>query len=156
MLQPNWESSHDLQLYTDASGTLGFGAYFKGSWFFGTWSEMQLKHSIQWKEMFAIVAAAATWGPYWQRKRILFHCDNLAVVQVWQAKKPKDKSLASLCRKLFFLAAQNNYTVTLKHTPGSSNELADALSRQQVSRFRALAPEADAEASTIPAWLTKL
>lgn len=156
MLQPNWESSHDLQLYTDASGTLGFGAYFRGAWFSGTWSGEQLKHSIQWKEMFAIVAAAATWGPHWQRKKILFHCDNQAVVQVWQAKKPKDKSLASLCRKLFFLAAQNNYTITLKHTPGSSNELADALSRQQVSRFRALAPEADLQATTIPAWLTKL
>lgn len=156
MLQPHWESSLDLDLYTDASGSLGFGAYFQGSWFCGTWSKQQLLQSIQWKELFAILAAAATWGKLWHRKRILIHCDNQAIVQIWQTKKPKHKALTKLCRKLFFLAAKNNYTVNLKHIPGSSNELADALSRQQVSRFHNLAPEADREATTIPAWLTKL
>ena len=79
MIQPNWESSSDLQLYTDASGTLGFGAYFDGAWFSGPWSDQQLPKSIQWKEMFAIVAAVATWGSKWQRKRILIHCDNQAI-----------------------------------------------------------------------------
>ena len=84
------------------------------------------------------------------------HCDNQAIVKVWQAKSPREKALAHLCRKLFFLAAKNNCTVCLKHIPGSKNEIADALSRKQVSRFRTLAPDAEEEATTIPAWLTEL
>ena len=37
MLQDDWETATDLDLSTDASGTLGFGAYFQGAWIMGTW-----------------------------------------------------------------------------------------------------------------------
>ena len=84
MLQSHWDTSPDLQLYTDASGTLGFGAYFQGAWLMGSWSDTQLSRSIQWKELFAIVAATAAWGSKWKRKRILIHCDNQAIVHIWQ------------------------------------------------------------------------
>ena len=60
MLQADWQTAADLNLFTDASCTLGFGAYFEGAWIMGTWSKEQLSRSIQWKELFAIVAAAAT------------------------------------------------------------------------------------------------
>ena len=156
MLQTNWTTAADLRLYTDASGTLGFGAYFQGAWIMGTWSQQQLANSIQWKELFAIIAAASVWGHKWQRKNILVYCDNLAIVQVWQAKSPKNQALAKLCRELFFLAAKNNFNVALRHLPGIHNCIADALSRQQVLQFKQLAPEADAEATSIPAWVTKL
>lgn len=156
MLQADWESAADLQLHTDASGTLGFGAYFKGAWISGRWSEEQLTRSIQWKELFAIVVAAATWGHMWQRKKIRVYCDNQSIVHAWQAKTPKNTALTQLCRTLFFLAAKNNFNLFLKHLPGITNQIADALSRQQVHRFRQLAPEADPKATDIPAWLTKL
>ena len=93
MLQSHWDTSSDLQLYTDASGTLGFGAYFQGAWLIGSWSDTQLSRSIQWKELFAIVAATAAWGSKWKRKRILIHCDNQAIVHIWQSKKPKHKAI---------------------------------------------------------------
>ena len=53
----------DLELYTDASGTHGCGAYFQGEWFHHDWQPHQQlsEHvSIQWQELFAIVAAALT------------------------------------------------------------------------------------------------
>ena len=100
MLQADWQTAADLNLFTDASGTLGFGAYFKGAWIMGTWSKEQLSRSIQWKELFAIVAAAATWGNKWQRQKIVVYCDNQAIVHVWQAKSPKNSALAQLCRTL--------------------------------------------------------
>ena len=93
--------------------------------------------------MFAIVAAVAVWASKWKRKKELIHCDNQAIMNVWQAKNPKNKALAQLCRKLFFLAAKNNCTVHLKHIAGSTNEIADALSRQQVYRFQQLVPGAE-------------
>ena len=42
MLQADWQTAADLNLFTDASGTLGFRAYFKGAWIMGTWSKEQL------------------------------------------------------------------------------------------------------------------
>ena len=156
MLQTEWEEAADLNLWTDAAGSLGYGAYLQGAWIMGTWSPSQQQHSIQWKELFAIVAAAATWGPTWQRKKIRVHCDNLAIVQVWQAKNPRDKQLAALCRTLFFIAAQNHFNMSIHHLPGTSNPIADALSRQQVQRFRSLAPSAATRPTPTPAWLTEL
>eukprot|EP00731_Ephydatia_muelleri_P022108 Em0014g699a len=63
-LDPEWTAADSLQLYTDASGSLGFGAYFNGAWFRGDWQPHQRLplRSIQWQELFAIVAAASTWG----------------------------------------------------------------------------------------------
>ncbi len=69
MLQDHWVTAADLDLSTNASGTHGFGAYFQGTRIMGTWSTAQLPRSNQWKELFAIVAAAATWGNQWQRRK---------------------------------------------------------------------------------------
>ena len=156
MLQPDWEAAADMDLYTDASGTIGYGAYFQGSWIADTWAEHHRHHSIQWKELFAILAAVAAWGHRWSGKKIRFYCDNQAVVKAWQSKAPKNHNLATLFRKLFLLAAKNNFNVALKHIPGISNDIADALSRQQMQRFRELAPAADKESTITPVWLTEI
>ena len=156
MLQPDWQAAADMDLYTDASGTVGYGAYFQGSWFAETWTEHHRHHSIQWKELFAILAAVAAWGHLWSGKRIRFYCDNQAVVKAWQSKSPKNHNLATLFRKLFMLAAKNNFNIALKHIPGITNDIADALSRQQMQRFRGLAPAADKASTPTPVWLTEL
>lgn len=36
-LDPETTNAHDLELFTDASGTRGCGAYFQGSWFHYSW-----------------------------------------------------------------------------------------------------------------------
>ena len=58
--------SPDLELYTDASGSVGFGVYYRGLWFQGRWPpHMQLHReqgiSIEWQERFPIVVACAIW-----------------------------------------------------------------------------------------------
>lgn len=40
---PNWIPSTALNLFTDSSGTLGYGAYFDKKWFHGCWSKEQEK-----------------------------------------------------------------------------------------------------------------
>ena len=69
-LSPRWTPSPDLELYTDSSGSIGYGAYCQGQWFNGRWDPDQALHSIQWKELYPIVLSAHVWGPTWHTLRI--------------------------------------------------------------------------------------
>ena len=158
-LDPETTDAKHLELFTDASGTHGCGAYFQGSWFHYPWlphQRLSSRISIQWQELFAILAAAFTWGRKWQRKRIRFNCDNQAIVLAWQGKSSKQPLITSLLRMLFLTAAQHNFTVTLKHLPGKKNDIADALSRRQFTRFFALAPQADKRPTATPGILNTI
>ena len=81
-LRSQWTLAPDMQLFTDASN-LGYGAYWAGRWFNQTWSPEQVTFTIAWKELYVILVACSTWGHLWPRKRILFYCDNAAVVEIW-------------------------------------------------------------------------
>ena len=45
-LDQEWTAADSLQLYTDASGSLGFGAHFNGAWFRVTGSHTNASHSV--------------------------------------------------------------------------------------------------------------
>ena len=78
-LDTEWLPSPDMELYTDATNA-GYGAYWAGKWFNAAWPSHQAHHTIAWKELYTILAACSTWGDQWARRRVLFHCDNAAVV----------------------------------------------------------------------------
>ena len=151
-LDPEWTAADSLQLYTDASGSLGFGAYFNSTWFRGDWQPHQRLplRSIQWQELFAIVAAASTWGHLWSGLRIHFHCDNLPIVQAWARQSAKHPDLMRLLQTLFLVAAQHSFTIRLSHLPGRLNSIADALSRNNLPLFFTLAPQADPQPTLTP------
>jgi len=83
ILQSNWLHSGLMQLYTDASGTQGWGAYWSGRWLQHSWSPTQHLMNIAWEELFAILIAVHSWGAYWTKQKIVFHCDHQAVVNIW-------------------------------------------------------------------------
>ena len=118
-LDHEWTPSPAFQLFIDASHH-GYGCFWQGHWLNGSWSHTQLKHDIQWKELFAITIAAQTWGAQWNRKRLLVHCDNHAVVDSWRAGTCKQPALVHLIRSLFFTAATHNFTLTLQHIRGTA------------------------------------
>ena len=153
-LNPHWTPAHHLHLYTDASSTIGFGAYWNGALFNQHWPQQLQCKSIDWKELYAIVMACNVWGQYWCRKRILFHCDNQSIVQVWESGLSRSSDLMHLVRALFFIAARHNFHVMICHIPGIDNSIADALSRMQLTRFRSLAPDANDHPTPTPASLT--
>ena len=158
-IDTNATDAHDLDLYTDASGRLGAGAYFQGHWFHYQWQpHQQLSNqiSIQWQELFAIMAAALTWGHQWSRLRIRFCCDNLPIVQAWEGKSSRQPWIMHLLRLLFLTAAKGNFTITLNHIPGITNPIADAISRQKFTRFFSLAPQANREPTPTPGMLNEL
>lgn len=153
-LEPTWTPAHNWHLYTDASSTRGFGAYWNGAWFSHPWPHSLADCSIEWKELYAIVMACEVWGKQWSGKRLLFHCDNRAVVDVWESGLSRSSSLMCLVRALFFVAARCNFHVLIAHIPGIENSIADSLSRLQLQRFRSLAPMADPLPTPTPARLT--
>ena len=94
-----------MELFTDASN-LGYGAYWAGRFFNCHWNPEETAFTIAWKELYAILVACSTWGHLWPRKRILFHCDNAAVVTIWGKGSCKCPNLMSMVHHLFLLAAR--------------------------------------------------
>ena len=146
-LNLQWTTSSDMGLYTDASGSIGWGAYWseEGRWTHGTWSPAHQDQDITYKELYAIVTACCTWGTYWTRQRILFHCDNEAVVACLASGTSRSPNVMSLLRSLFFVCSKNHFVVSAIHIPGNSNNIADALSRCNLQMIRQLAPRARAQ-----------
>ena len=148
-------SSPDLQLFTDASGSLGYGGYLNGQWFQSHWLPQHSLNpvtgiSIDWQELFAIYIACFLWGPHWSGKRICFWCDNLPVVTIINSKRSKSSRIMDLVRSITILTLVHNFTFTAKHIPGLDNSIADSLSRFQMDRFHSLAPNASPTPCIIP------
>ena len=118
-----------MQIFTDASGSKGWGAYWSNCWLQSEWSPEQAKQDIVWKELYAIVSAVNTWGQHWARRKILFHCDNSTVVDIWRRGLTRCKEIMALIRLLYFCAARFNMHVMITHIAGVDNVIADAISR---------------------------
>ena len=95
-----WLTSVKLNLYTDASKSLGYGALLGRQWFYGEWPESWKAKNIATLELFPIVLALKMWHLKFKDQSIIFFSDNEAVVQVINRKTTKDKELLSLLREL--------------------------------------------------------
>ncbi len=126
LLESEWSFAPQMHLYTDASN-IGFGLFWDGRWFNSTWSREMLANPITWKELYTVVVACATWGTKWARKRILFHCGNAAVVDIWQKLSCKFPEIIGQVRTLYLLAATGNHHVGLAHIPGTDNSYVPSL-----------------------------
>ena len=151
----------DIHLFTDAS-KIGFGGIYGNRWIQARWPPGMAALNrgraidIDYLELFAIYAACATWGHLWAGKRIVIHTDNMPITDVWQAGTSKSPSLMTLVRQLFFEAAHNQFTLSLKYIPGKRNTIADDISRFQVERLKLLVPEADLAPTPLPARVIQL
>ena len=95
------------------------------------------RESMPWKEMYAIVRAAATWGERWRGRNVLIRCDCQPVVMAWQRGDSKSPGMADLIRTLLFLSATHDFHLAMLHIAGVDNVFADLLSRSQVETFLA-------------------
>lgn len=159
-LPSHWEDTDSLSLYTDASGTLGFGGIFESHWFQGPWEPSQHLGqpgiSIAWQEFFAIVVACNLWADQFANKRIILYCDNESVVTIINSKRSRIPRVMDLLRNFTLITLRHNIYFRAKHIPGKKNEIADSLSRFQINRFRSLAPLADIHPVAIPKALLEL
>lgn len=147
-----WVAFSDLDLFTDASGSKGYGGYFRGKWFNGCWPlpVLQEGYSIAWKEMVPIVMAVIVWGPELEGKRIMLHTDNVAVKCIVNSQTSHCSHIMKLVRLFVVECLKFDIWVKAMYIPTRDNSIADSLSRMQMDRFRGLAPEAEERATQIP------
>ena len=126
-----------LELFTDAAKGIGMGAYFQGEWTYMRWPPEihDLDLLITFLELYPIV---------------------IAVVAVINKQTSKCTRMMCLVRMLVLDCLKLNIVFKAKHIPGVDNDLADALSRLQVQRFRQLAPNAKAIATPCPLFTLEL
>ena len=152
---PKWENAPDFSITSDAAGSIGFAAINKSEWFAGKWPTGTGSLNIAIKELVPIVIAASIWGHKWERKRILFRCDNAAVVALLRQGSCRDRHLAFLLRELSIIAFHKSFTLTSVHVPGHRNVKADALSRFNFQAFHSAAPDAALNSLPIPEVLLR-
>ena len=142
-------------LFTDASGSEGWDAYWSGRWLQDRWSSNQQKMNITRKELYAIVMAVNTWGVSWQHQKILLNCDNLAVVDIWAKGTTKSPEVMALVWLLYFCAACYNINVSVQHISGTENKIADANLLFSGHLLQGTGSRCRCNTSNIPAWPTQ-
>jgi hypothetical protein len=153
---PKWTSNFSLQLYTDSAGGKngGFGIYFAGSWAHAIWPQhwhhLDILRDMTFLELFPVYVAILLWSCQLANKRILFHIDNVATVQVVNSATSKSPRVMNIVRKLVLTTLQHNITIHAQYIPSKSNSIADSISRSQWRRFRQLAPNADQWPTPLP------
>ena len=145
-----WETSDTLHLYTDAAGSIGFGAVFGCHWLQGLWPEMWKTFNIAFLELFPIVIAVHVWGSLMADKRIIFFSDNAAVVDIINKQTSKHQDIMVLLRDLVLSCLRHHIFFQARHIPGLQNSSADYISRSQVENFKVIFPEADENPTPLP------
>ena len=77
-------------------------------------------------EMLNIKIALRVWADQWAHKKVLFRCDNLAVVQVIRTSKTRDEFLAYCLRNIWLIVSVYDIKLEIKHISGKDNRVADA------------------------------
>ena len=147
-----WFDNDALELFTDAAGGIGFGGFFDGHWFQGKWTPefLELSPSIAFCELYPVVVAVYCWAPQLANRKVRFRTDNESVVHIINKQSSSCDKIMHLMR--IFVCQCLRYNILFKaiHVPGTRNEIADSLSRFQMTRFRALAPLADMAMTPLP------
>ena len=142
-----------LQLYTDASTTIGYGGYFGSRWFSGTWTPELKGHNIALLELYPICLAIKLWGTLLSNKCLQINSDNMAVVHILNSSTSKDSLIMTLLRTFVLDCMSFNILIRSKHILGSNNTCSDLLSRGQVSKAQQMFPMLRPKPEPVPpAW----
>lgn len=151
-----WIHDHDIQLFTDSAGGARYGcsAILGSHWSYllwpTCWHYAPILQDITFLELVPIAMVFHIWGHMLKNKRVVFNTDNLALVSILNKKSSKSKRVMQLLRPLILQSMLYNVQFKSVHVRGKHNNVADALSRQQWSRFRRLFPGADDYCTPVP------
>ena len=141
-----------VEFTSDASGNWGCGAWSGTAWFQFQWPQGAAHRHIAFLELVAVLLASTVWARCWYGQSVLCRCDNQAAVQVISSRSCRDPGLTHLMRCLFFLEATYQFELTAVHVAGRDNQLADDLSRNQLSSFRSKVPQEQIKTPAASQW----
>ena len=84
---------------------------------------------IHIKEFYVVLASCQLWSKHWTGKLVYIFCDNDAVVETLDKKKPKDAKMVNLLRKFLYMVCVGKFTPVFRKIGSKENSLADFLSR---------------------------
>ena len=132
------------------------GAIFGDRWIFGKWGRdfiVKEKPSIEFLELFALVAALITWShlPQLQNTKIAIFCDNKSVRDMVNRLGSSCPQCMKLIRLMCLSNLAANRRVTVKYVKSRLNVLADSLSRLDFPWFwRNVPPTVNQTPDVIP------
>ena len=150
----------DLELFTDAAASIGWGVYMDGKVAQAEWgdhfSQECKTNNITFLEYFPILVAINIFQKKLSNKKVIFHCDNAAVVEIINYQSSKCPRVMDLVRPFVLKCLELNTIVRAQHIKGINNSIADSISRFKMQLFRVLAPNAEAHPMPIPQHLWQL
>ena len=132
-----------VRMTSDASrvNDLGFGGICNTSWMFGAWPEGYIEHyqpSIEYLELFALVATVLNWIHRYQNRRVIIQCDNQSVVAMVNKTTSSCKNCMVLIRKFVLICLKENVKVFAQYIPSKLNIESDLLSSLKIDKFLSL------------------
>jgi len=108
---------------------LPVGAALSGAWCVSDRSLVADHRDIQYAELFAVVAAAATVASSLAGTSIVFLVDNAAGVAIINRQSTRSPALLTLLRALYATSTEHNIHIRARHIAGVHNTVADRMSR---------------------------
>ena len=136
-------TADEIFLYTDSSSSVrkGMGGICYESWMFTKWDPDFIRKanpSIQYLELFAVTTAVVLWLNRFANRRIILFCDNKSVCNMINNGSSGCKNCMVLIRIITLQSLIHNSRVFAQHLFSQKNDLADALSRIQIDKFKRL------------------
>ena len=145
-----------INVASDASGQWGCGAWCGKEWFQLQWGPESYDLQIAVKELLPILIGCAIWGFKWKNCRVVWQCDNQAVVGCLKSRTSGSPLLMHLIRTLVFVEARFGFHLHVEYIDTHSNHLADDLSRDCLSSFLSKVHKPSPTPSWIPPLLLHL
>ena len=113
-----------LQLFTDASGGIGYGAICGPEWFLVDGPVPGIPLTSQY---LSYIRSWRLWrrGVFLGLTVVCFFTDNEALVTIINKQTSREPSVMVLMRKLVLSCLRYNIQFTARHVPGRDNTLAD-------------------------------
>ena len=109
----------------------GGGSYYADEYWsrpFPAWLQSP-EIPIHLKEFYVVLASCWLWGDRWTGRLTYIFCDNDAVVETLDKKKPKDPKMLELLRVFLYIVCVKKFTPTFKKIGTKENSTADFISR---------------------------
>ena len=122
------------------------GGVCKSGWMSQQWDEQFILNndpSIEYLELYALLATELNWVHRFCNKRIIIFCDNISVVHMVNNMSSSCPNCMVLIRKLVLTSMIEIVCIYAKYVSSKNNLRADHLSRLKIRVFKEKFPDTD-------------